>query len=145
ALVPQGLERLEALPFLGRKIEPEDLLRAAALRPYLAVDVVAQPDEVQLHTNVVIFRRPRVAFDLAGLGAETAERPRDHRVAPERAVLVDLEREIADGSARFELLNGILSEFERLRVELGDEQLAEIRIPDRALRVDEDVVRLGGR
>src|SRR5262249_60773947 len=74
-----------------------------------------------------------------------AERALEHRVEPERAVLVELEREIADGSARLELLNGILGEFERLRIELGDEQLAEIGIPDRALRVDDDVVRLGGR
>src|SRR5262245_31063041 len=142
---PQGLERLEALPFPGGKIEPEDLLRADALRPYLAVDVMAQTDEVQLHTNVVIFRRQRVVFDLLGLGVEIAERALEHRVEPERAVLVELEREIADGSARFELLHGTFSELERLRVELGDEQFAEIRIPDHALRVDDDVVRLGGR
>ncbi len=144
-LVPQSLERLETLPFLGREIEPEDLLRADALRPYLAIDVMAQADEVQLHANVVIFRRQRIVFHLLGLGVEIAKRALEHRVEPERAVLVELEREIADGSARFELLNGILGEFERLRVELGDEQLAEIRIPDRALGVDEDVVRLGGR
>ena len=42
-----------------------------------------------------------------------------------------------------ELLDRILDELERLRIELADEHLAEIRVPDLALLVDQHVVRLG--
>src|ERR1700738_3695874 len=41
--------RMELLPLVAGEIEPEDVLGSDALGPYLAVDVVAQPDEVWLH------------------------------------------------------------------------------------------------
>jgi len=46
------------------------VLRAHGLGPHLAVDVVAQPREVELHGVVVPFLRDRVVVDLAGLGIE---------------------------------------------------------------------------
>ena len=49
----QEVGRVEALPFVGRQVEPEDVLGAHGLGPDLAVDVVAQPREVQLHGVVV--------------------------------------------------------------------------------------------
>src|SRR5262245_40514292 len=87
----QGLDRLESLPFSGREIEPIDVLRADTLGPHFAVDVVAQPDEVQLDAMVVIFGGQRVVLDLASPGIKISQRPLEHRVEPERAALVELE------------------------------------------------------
>jgi hypothetical protein len=53
--------------------------------------------------------------------------------------------EITHRRAGLELLGGIFGELECLRIELGDEQLAEIRIPDVAVLIEENVVRLGRR
>ncbi len=39
----------------------------------------------------------------------------------------------------------IFGELERLRIEFSDEHLAEVRIPDVAFLIDQNVVRLGGR
>jgi len=43
--------------------------------PDLAVDLVAQSDEVELHPLVVPFRRQWVVFDLAGLRIEGSSEP----------------------------------------------------------------------
>src|SRR6516165_1775218 len=45
--------------------------------------------------------------------------------------------------AGLELLSGIFRELERLWIELGDEQLAEIGIPDVTVLIEQHVVRLG--
>src|SRR5579885_703353 len=137
------VERLEPLPFLGREVEPIYVLRADALRPHFAVDIVAQTDKVQLDAIIIVFGRQRIPFDLLGLGVEISERALVHGVEPERALLVELEREVADRRLLLELGHRVFGQLERLRVELRDERFAEIRIPDVALRIDEDVVRLG--
>src|SRR5262249_32029004 len=67
------LGRVVPLPFLAREIETEDLLGADALGPDLAVHVVAQTGEVQLHANVVILFGQGIVFDLAGLRIEIAQ------------------------------------------------------------------------
>ena len=59
AVAPAGRQRvgrMEFLPIAARQIEPEDVLGADALGPDFAVDVVAQPDEVELHAIVVPLR-----------------------------------------------------------------------------------------
>ena len=43
-----------------------------------------------------------------------------------------------------ELLDRIFGELERLRIELADEHFAEVRVPDHAVLIDQDVVRLDG-
>jgi hypothetical protein len=139
----QLLERLESLPFPGGEVEPEDLLGADALGPHLAVHVMAQTDKVQLHAIIIVLRSQRVIFDLSGPGIERAERALEHGVEPERAVPVELERQISHRRARLELLDRVFGELERLGIELGDEELAEVRIPDRTVPIHENVVRLG--
>src|SRR5437763_362256 len=81
--------RSEPLPILSCQIDAEDLLRPDALRPGFAVPVVTQAGEVQLDAIVVIRFGQRVVFDLAGLGIDIAQRSLEHRVEPERAVLVE--------------------------------------------------------
>src|SRR4029078_10638512 len=44
-----------------------------------------------------------------------------------------------------ELLDRIFGELERLRIELADEHLTEVGVPDHAVLIDQDVMRLGGR
>jgi hypothetical protein len=70
----QRIGRVEFLPIAGREIDPEDVLRADALGPDFAVDIVAQPGEVELYAIVVVLRGQRIIFDLAGLRVEIAER-----------------------------------------------------------------------
>src|SRR5438552_17326221 len=127
---------MESLPFAGLQVEPEDVLRAHALGPYLAIDVVAQSREVELHGVVVVFRRQRVIGDLARLRVEAAERALIHRVEPDLALVIELDGEQPGRRLVLELLDRILDELERLRIELADEHLAEIRITDLALLID---------
>ena len=63
---------MEALPFPGGEIEPVNVDRADALGPYLAVDVMAQADEIKLDALIVPFRSQRVIFGLAGLRIDGA-------------------------------------------------------------------------
>ena len=141
----QMVGRVEPLPFLARQIEPEDVLRADALGPHLAVDVVAQSREIQLHAVVIIFRRQRIIGNLAGLRVQAAERALVHRVEPDLAGMVELDAEEPGGRLILELLDRVFGELERLRIELADEHLAEVRIPDVAFLIDQDVMRLGRR
>ena len=112
---------MEALPFAGGEVEPEDVYRANALGPYLPVHVMAQADEVELDTVVVPFLRQRIVFDFAGLRIEGADGTLMHSVEPEFAVLVEFQAEIADRRPGLELLGGLLGELERLWIEFGDE------------------------
>ena len=141
----QLVGRMEPLPCIGRQIEPEDVLRADALRPDLAVDIVAQSCEIQLHAVIVIFRRQRIIGNLAGLRVQAAERALVHRVEPDLAGMVELDAEESGGRLVLELLDRIFGELERLRIELADEHLAEVRIPDMAFLIDQDVMRFGRR
>src|SRR5437016_14275220 len=136
---------MESLPFAGLQVEPEDVLRAHALGPYLAIDVVAQSREVELHGVVVVFRRQRVVVDLARLRVEAAERALIHRVEPDLAVAIELDGEQPGRRLVLELPDRVLDELERLRIELADEHLAEIRVPDLAFLIDQYIVRLARR
>src|SRR6202046_4361525 len=141
----QKVGRVEALPFAGGEIEPEDVDRANALGPYLAVHVMAQAYEVELDAVVVPFRRQRIVFDFASLRIDVADGALVHGVEPEFALIVEFQTEIACRRARFELFCGIFRELERLRIELGNEQLAEVGIPDVTVLIEQHVVRLGRR
>src|SRR5437868_13644277 len=98
---------MEALPFAGLEVEPEDVLRADGLRPRLAVEVVAQGGEVELHGVVVPFWRSRVVGDLAGLRIDVAGRALVHRVEPDLAVAIELDRQQAAGRLGLELLDRV--------------------------------------
>src|SRR5579863_1455176 len=138
----QRVGGMEFVPFAGREVETENVLRADALGPDLAVDVVAQTDEVELYAVVVPFRRQRIVFDGAGLRIDGAERALIHHVEPQHAFLVEGEAELADRRAGFEILKRIFGELERLRIEFRNIKLAEIRVPDIAVLIEDDVVRL---
>ena len=59
--------------------------------------------------------------------------------------MVELDTEKPGGRLVLELLDRIFGELERLRIELADEHLAEVGVPDHAFLIDQDVMRLGGR
>src|SRR3984885_4714186 len=111
---------METLPLAARQIEPVNVLSADVLAPDLAVDVVAQADEVKLHAVVVPVRRQRIIFDRAGLWIEVAERALVHSVEPQRARRVEVETQLPDGGVGFEFLKRIFGELERLRIEFGN-------------------------
>src|SRR5690242_4328982 len=138
----QSFSRVEALPFARGEIEPEHVYRTNALSPNLSIHVMAQPDEVELDAVVVPFGRQRIVFDLPGLRIDRADGALVHGVEPEFTVLVEFQAEIADRRAGLELLGLIFRELERLRIELGDEQLAKIGIPDVALLIEQHIMRL---
>src|SRR3984893_9809503 len=89
--VRQVIGRVETLPFVRCQIEPEDVLRPDALRPYLAINVIAQSGEIQLHGIVVVFGWQRIISDLAGLRVQAAERALVHRVEPDLPGMVELD------------------------------------------------------
>src|SRR5690242_12497996 len=91
----QKVGRVEAFPPAGSEVEPEDVDRANALGPYLAVHVMAQANEVELHAVVVPFWRQRIVFDLAGIRINGADGALVHCIEPELAFLVEFEAEIA--------------------------------------------------
>src|SRR5262249_23514952 len=136
---------MKALPFAAREVEPEDVLRAYALGPDLAIDVVAKSREVELHRVVVVFRRQGEIGDLARLGIQAAKRTLIHRVEPDFAFLIELYAQQSGRRLLLELLDWVLDELQRLRVELADEHLAKIRVPDLAFLIHQYVVRLGRR
>src|SRR4051812_44727752 len=110
-----------ALPFTGLEIRPEDVLRADGLGPDLAVDVMADSREVELHGVVIPFRRHRVIRDLAGLGVEAAHRALVHRVEPDLSFAIEVDREQALRGLGLELLDRVFDELEGLRIEFADE------------------------
>ena len=67
------------------------MLRPDALRPYLAVNVVAQAGEIQLHGIVVVFGWERIIGNLASLRVQAAKRALVHRVEPDLAGMVKLD------------------------------------------------------
>src|ERR1700735_4995618 len=69
----QKVGRVEALPFAGGEIEPEDVDGANALGPTLPIHVMAQADEVELDAVVVPFRRQGIVFDLAVVRIDGAD------------------------------------------------------------------------
>src|SRR5262245_62213429 len=106
---------------------------------------MAQANKVQLDANVVVLLRQWIPADLFGLGVEVSQRTLEHGVEPQSPTAIELQRKIADRRTWLEVLRGIFRELEGPGIELGDEQLAEIRIPDVALCIEDDVMRLGGR
>src|ERR1700743_1621672 len=131
---------MEFLPLAAVYIETEDVLRADALGPDFAIDVMAQSDEVELHALVVPLRGERIIFQFAGLRIEIAERALVHRVEPELALLVVFQREQADRSVGLEALDRIFGELEGLRIEFRDEHLAEVRVPDVTVLTEQHVL-----
>src|SRR4029077_6832331 len=132
---------MEFLPLPAGEIDPEDVLGTDALGPDLAVDLVVQAHEVQLHPDVVPLRVERIVFDLAGLRIEIPERALIHGIEPEGSPRVEVDREIAFRRVGLELLYGVFGELEGLGIELGDELIAEIGVPDYAVSGDH-VMRL---
>src|SRR5215472_4595230 len=104
----QLVGRMESLPLVGRQIEPENVLRADALGPHLAVDVVAQSREIQLHAVVVVFWRERIIGNLTGLRVQRAERALVHRVEPDLAGMVERDAEQPGGRLILEFPDRIL-------------------------------------
>ena len=141
----QSVGWMEFLPLIARQIEPEDVLRADALGPHLAVDLVVQPGEIQLHAVVVIFGRQRKIGNLAGFRVQAAERALIHCVEPDFAGMVEFDTQKTCRRFVLELLDRIFGELERLRIEFADEHLAKVRVPDFAFLIDQDVMRLSRR
>src|ERR1700746_2941822 len=98
---------MESLPFVSCQTEPEDVLRPDALRPYLAVNVVAQAGEIQLHGIVIVFGWQRIISDLAGLRVQAAKRALVHRVEPDLAGMVELDAQEAGRRLFLEFLDRI--------------------------------------
>src|SRR3984893_19106900 len=110
---------MESLPFVRCQIEPKDVLRPDALRPYLAINVIAQSGEIQLHGIVVVFGWQRIIRDLAALRVQAAERALVHRVEPDLPGMVELDAQESGWSLFLEFLNRVFGELERLRIELA--------------------------
>src|SRR6266478_1977707 len=116
----QVIGRVEALPFIGGEVEPEDVLGPDALCPYLAVNVVAQAGEIQLHGIVVVFGWQRKISNLAGLRVQAAERTLVHRVEPDLAGMVELDAQESGRRLILEFPDRVFGELERLWIELAD-------------------------
>src|SRR6202048_1578148 len=136
---------MESLQFLRCHSAPKYLLGPDALRQYLAINRIAQSGEIQLHGIVVVFGWQRIISDLAGLRVQAAERALVHRVEPDLPGMVELDAQESSWGVFLEFLDRVFGELERLRIELANEHLSEIRVPDVAFLIDQDVMRFGCR
>ena len=99
---------------------------------------------VELRVVLEPLRRQLPDLELLGLRIELRDAALIHHAEQEIAVAIDAEVEIAGGEALAQLGHGVFGVLARLRIDLAQELLAEIRVP--GLAVDDDhVMRLDGR
>ena len=138
-----SLRRAEILELVGREIEPIDVAAVGILDPHLVVDRRAFDREMAELAGVgVPLLRRRPLFEFLRLAVELGDRALIHHADPRIVVLVDFEIERAERVAGLDDRDRILRDLAGLRVHLAEEHLAEIRVPDGALVIEHDIVRL---
>ena len=136
-------ERAEVLVLAGRDVEPHDLRAVGILHPGLAVDLRCGHREVRLLRGVALpFLGNRVHAEGLGLAIEPRKSGLVHEPDPDIAVLVDFEVEGALRMIRLLHRDRIVRRLPRLRIHLGEELFAEMREPDHAVGIDDDVMGL---
>src|SRR4030095_15111651 len=144
-IVPDGgsLERLPRFPLAGLEVHAMHAGEAVVLRPHLAVDGdVERARHVDLRVGPVPLGRYRPHLQLLGPGIELADGGLVHHADPQVLVAVHAYRQRAERRALLQLRRRDLAQLAGFLVELADDLRAEVRVPDRALRVDHHVVRL---
>src|SRR5262249_37827234 len=143
AIVDRIAEAAEVLVFARCEVEPHDLRAVRVLDPSLAVDLRSRDREVRLLRGVRLpFVRHRKNFEGLSRAIEARHPRLIHQADPEIAVGVDLEIEGPFGMIGLLHGNREIRYFPGLRVELGQELFAEMRVPDHAVEIDDDVVWL---
>ena len=140
------LHRIEGLVFPGREIDAVDFLVAGVVGPDLAVDAVGQAQHVELGDIIALV--PSASdrtSNFSVLGSNFAIAPWNimpNQMLPalsvSRSERADREALLQLGQRDFRVLTG-------LRIEAAEELLAEIRVPDHATAIENDVMRLDGR
>ena len=81
-------------------------------------------------------------LEFLGLAIELDDRRLIHVAEPQIAVAVGAQAERAGGEIRLVQRHRIFLDRAGLRIETAEELLAEARVPDDAVGIDDDVVRL---
>ena len=137
-------ERAEVLVLAGREVEAHDLRAVRVLHPRLAVHLGRR------HREVRLLRRHRPASPSGSDRCATSRSLRSNLATPVWYIrptqmlpsCVELEVERALRMVRLLHRNGKVGHLAGARVELREELLAEMRVPDHAVRIDDHVVRL---
>src|SRR6185503_10530553 len=140
------LERAEVLHLVGEEVETIDMTGGGVLDPHLVVAMGALDREMaELARVAVPLLRRRPHLELPGLAVELRDRALVHHADPGVVVAVDLQVEGPLRPARLDHGDRILRHASGLLIHLPEEHLAEVRVPDVALAIEHDVVRLDER
>ena len=127
----------------GHGIELQDLRAVRVLHPDLAVDLHPRHREVRLLRGVGLpLRRQRIDAELFGLAVEPRHAALVHHADPDVAVGIDFEIERALGMVGLQHRDRIVRHLAGVRIDLGQELLAEVREPHAAVGIDDHVVGL---
>src|SRR5262249_9030612 len=122
---------------------PHDLRAVRVLDPGLAIDPRRRHREMRLLRGV---RLPLVGHWINAEGLRYTVKPRHaglvHQTDPEVAIGIDFEVKRSFRVVGLLHRNREIRHLPRLRIELGQELLAEMRVADHAVGIDDDVVGL---
>ena len=133
----------EVLVFAAHGVEAIDQVGVLVVGPHLAVDVgMLRRQHRGLRGRIEPFRRERVGGDLFARGVDLVDAGLVHAGHPQIALGIELERQRALRLVGPHGRDFVIGHFAGRRIQLADELMAEVRVPDDAVAIHDDVMGL---